>query len=109
MLLPEQERFPEHKALLPAAGSREAARADALLRLERRLFSDWLGWLCQAWCVGLQPDTEAEPPVLGWGTAVRGCAEAGHSLHKYLGRGLPGVSLLAKPRCCVSLRVTERL
>ncbi len=48
-----QERFPEHKALLPVAGSREAARADELLRLERRLFSDWLGWLCQAWCAGL--------------------------------------------------------
>jgi len=25
-------------------------RADALLRLERRLFGDWLGWLCQGWC-----------------------------------------------------------
>ena len=46
-----QERFPEHKPLLPPAGSRDAARADALLRLERRLFSDWLGWLCQGWCV----------------------------------------------------------
>ena len=64
MLLPAQERFPEHKPLLPAAGSREAARADALLRLERRLFSDWLGWLCQAWCVGTQPYAGAEPADL---------------------------------------------
>ncbi|KAK9819179.1 hypothetical protein WJX81_001160 [Elliptochloris bilobata] len=44
-----EERFPEHKPLLPPAGSREAARADLLLRLERRLYSDWLPWLCQGW------------------------------------------------------------
>jgi glutathione S-transferase len=45
-----EEAFPDATPLLPPAGSRERSRADALLRLERRLFSDWLSWLCSAWC-----------------------------------------------------------
>ena len=48
MRLLEQE-FPENSPLMPASGSPERQRADALMRLERRLFSDWLSWLCQSW------------------------------------------------------------
>ena len=48
MRLLEQE-FPENSPLMPAPGSPERQRADALMRLERRLFSDWLSWLCQSW------------------------------------------------------------
>jgi hypothetical protein len=54
-----QERFPDHKPLLPPAGSAAAARADALLRLERRLFGDWLGWLCQGWCAAAPRERQA--------------------------------------------------
>lgn len=32
-----------------AAGTPERARADQLMRLERRFFSDWLGWLTSDW------------------------------------------------------------
>ena len=45
-----EEAFTEHSPLLPPAGSKERSRADSLMRLERRLFSDWLSWLCQSWC-----------------------------------------------------------
>jgi len=48
MRLLEQE-FPDNTPLMPAQGTKERQRADALMRLERRLFSDWLGWLCQSW------------------------------------------------------------
>lgn len=34
--------------MLPAEGS-QRERAAALMRLERRLFSDWLQWLCNGW------------------------------------------------------------
>ncbi|KAH7618959.1 hypothetical protein NADE_005807 [Nannochloris sp. 'desiccata'] len=40
-----EELYPE-PALLPKDGTQERARASALMRLERRLFSDWLQWLC---------------------------------------------------------------
>ena len=48
MRLLEQE-FPEKVPLMPPQGSLERQRADSLMRLERRLFSDWLSWLCQSW------------------------------------------------------------
>ncbi|KAG2493053.1 hypothetical protein HYH03_008716 [Edaphochlamys debaryana] len=41
--------FPDHKPLMPPQGTPQRARADSLMRLERRLFSDWLNWLCQSW------------------------------------------------------------
>ena len=44
-----EDEFPDSSPLMPAAGSKERGRADALMRLERRLFSDWLSWLCQSW------------------------------------------------------------
>ena len=43
-----EEEFPA-PALLPAEGTPERQRAEQLLRLERRLFSDWLRWLTTAW------------------------------------------------------------
>jgi glutathione S-transferase len=43
-----EELYPE-PALLPKDGTQERARASALMRLERRLFSDWLQWLCNSW------------------------------------------------------------
>lgn len=43
-----EELYPE-PALLPQDGTQERARASALMRLERRLFSDWLQWLCNSW------------------------------------------------------------
>ncbi|GAB4823293.1 hypothetical protein N2152v2_010339 [Parachlorella kessleri] len=43
-----EELYPE-TPLLPPPGTPERQRADSLMRLERRLFSDWLQWLCQAW------------------------------------------------------------
>jgi len=39
--------FPDHRPLVPTSPPAAAARHAALLRLERRLFSDWLGWLVQ--------------------------------------------------------------
>lgn len=42
--------FPE-RPLLPPEGSQERSRAERLLKLERTLFSAWLSWLCQSWCV----------------------------------------------------------
>lgn len=44
-----EDAFPEHKPLMPPAGSQQRARADALMRLERRWFGDWLNWLCSGW------------------------------------------------------------
>ena len=43
-----EQMYPE-PALLPAEGTPERARASSLMRLERRLFSDWLQWLCNGW------------------------------------------------------------
>jgi len=44
-----EEAFPDHTPLMPPAGTPERARADGLMRLERRFFSDWLNWLCSDW------------------------------------------------------------
>ena len=44
-----EESFPQHRPLLPPAGTSARARADGLMRLERRFFSDWLNWLCSGW------------------------------------------------------------
>ncbi len=44
-----EDEFPDNKPLLPPKGTALRAKADILFRLERRLFSDWLGWLCQGW------------------------------------------------------------
>ena len=35
--------------MLPPEGSAERARAAELMRLERKLFSAWLQWLCNGW------------------------------------------------------------
>jgi glutathione S-transferase len=43
-----EEQFPNHKPLMPAADSPQRPRADQLMRLERRFFSDWLNWLCRS-------------------------------------------------------------
>ncbi|KAI8471411.1 MAG: glutathione S-transferase [Monoraphidium minutum] len=44
-----EEAFPDHKPLMPPAGSAARGRADALMRLERRFFGSWLEWLCSGW------------------------------------------------------------
>ena len=44
-----EDNFTDYKPLLPAKGSPERERADELMVLERRLFSDWLRWLCSSW------------------------------------------------------------
>ncbi|KAK9905873.1 hypothetical protein WJX75_007986 [Coccomyxa subellipsoidea] len=44
-----EEAFPDHNPLLPSKGSKDRQRADSLMRLERRLFSDWLSWLTTSW------------------------------------------------------------
>ncbi|GLI60527.1 hypothetical protein VaNZ11_002533 [Volvox africanus] len=44
-----EDTFPEHKPLMPPAGTPARQRADGLMRLERKLFSDWLNWLCSDW------------------------------------------------------------
>lgn len=43
-----EAQFPDHKPLMPPTGTPERARADSLMRLERRFFSDWLAWLCRS-------------------------------------------------------------
>ena len=43
-----EQMYPE-RPLLPPEGSPERQRAASHMRLERRLFSAWLGWLCQGW------------------------------------------------------------
>ena len=43
-----EEEFPQNRPLLPPKGTREADRATQLMRLERKLFSDWLQWLCSS-------------------------------------------------------------
>ena len=45
-----KQAFPEYTPLLPGAGSEGGRRARDLLRLERRLFGNWLRWLTSAWC-----------------------------------------------------------
>ena len=40
-----EREYPEHTPLLPPPGTPRAAQAEALLRLERQLFSRWLNWL----------------------------------------------------------------
>jgi glutathione S-transferase len=44
-----EETFPDTKPLMPAKGTPERARADVLMRLERRFFSDWLQWLTSSY------------------------------------------------------------
>ncbi|PNW88790.1 hypothetical protein CHLRE_01g044700v5 [Chlamydomonas reinhardtii] len=44
-----EQAFPDNKPLMPPQGTPERARADQLMRLERRFFSDWLGWLTSDW------------------------------------------------------------
>lgn len=44
-----QAEFPDFNPLLPPAGSPSAGRVRPLLRLERKLFGDWLRWLTSAW------------------------------------------------------------
>lgn len=36
----------KHRPLMPPRGTPQRAEAEALLRLERRFFGDWLDWLC---------------------------------------------------------------
>ena len=44
-----EQAFPESAPLMPPPGSAARARADARLRLARRLWAAWLSWLCQSW------------------------------------------------------------
>ena len=44
-----EDEFTDFKPLLPPKGSPERRRADDLMVLERRLFSDWLRWLTSSW------------------------------------------------------------
>lgn len=44
-----EQAFPENLPLMPPQGSPQRDRAQQLLRLERRLFSDWLRWLTSSW------------------------------------------------------------
>lgn len=44
-----EAEFPDFNPLLPPAGSPSAGRVRPLLRLERKLFGDWLRWLTSAW------------------------------------------------------------
>lgn len=60
--------FPDHRPLVPTDPQRVARHA-ALLRLERRLFGDWLGWLVQGYgrdafysTIGLVNDALASAP-----------------------------------------------
>ena len=46
-----ESTFPE-TPLLPADGTPERARASELLKLERALFSRWMGWLTSGWADG---------------------------------------------------------
>ena len=48
-IMRELERAFPDTALLPPQGTRQRDRADRLLKLERRLFSDWLRWLTTSW------------------------------------------------------------
>lgn len=43
-----EELYPE-RPLLPPSETMGRARAMSLMRLERRLFGDWLQWLCNGW------------------------------------------------------------
>lgn len=43
-----EDTFP-YSPLRPPKGTPERQRADGLMRLERRLFSDWMGWLTSDW------------------------------------------------------------
>ena len=45
------EQIQPDPPMLPPEGSAERQRAAQLMRLERRLFSDWLQWLCNGWWV----------------------------------------------------------
>ena len=60
-----EEEFPDSAPLMPTVGSKERGRADALMRLERRLFSDWLSWLCQSWWAPEMPSSAGCFPALG--------------------------------------------
>lgn len=44
-----EDTFPDQKPLMPPPGSEQRARADALMRLERRFFGSWLNWLCSGY------------------------------------------------------------
>lgn len=44
-----EDTFPDHKPLMPPAGTPQRTRAEQLMRLERRFFGDWLNWLCSGW------------------------------------------------------------
>lgn len=46
-----EKEFPDNRPLMPPPTSPDQRkRAELLLRLERRLFGDWLRWLTNGWC-----------------------------------------------------------
>lgn len=45
-----EAEFPDHMPLAVAANDPEFPRYQMLMRLERRLFGDWLQWLTNGWC-----------------------------------------------------------
>ena len=44
------QTYPEHTPLRLPEKHPDYPRYQSLLRLERRLFGDWLGWLTNSWC-----------------------------------------------------------
>ena len=45
-----EAEFPDHSPLAVAENDIEFPRYQMLMRLERRLFGDWLQWLTNNWC-----------------------------------------------------------
>ncbi|KAJ9533876.1 hypothetical protein QJQ45_026966 [Haematococcus lacustris] len=48
LVLCSTQAFPDHTPLMPPRGTPSRMRAEQLMRLERRLFGDWLGWLTRS-------------------------------------------------------------
>lgn len=57
-----EAEFPEQLPLARPPGHPELPRYQALMRLERRLFGDWLQWLTNGWCALSHWAPTIEPP-----------------------------------------------
>ena len=49
-MAPSEQAYPEHTPLSLPERHPDYPRYQSLLRLERRLFGDWLQWLTNSWC-----------------------------------------------------------
>ncbi|PSC72974.1 glutathione S-transferase [Micractinium conductrix] len=67
--------------MLPPEGSAERARAAELMRLERKLFSAWLQWLCNGW--GHESNKETFKIVMGSIDAALGEAPGPYFLSEF--------------------------